>query len=185
MANIFIIHGSYGSPDENWFPWLKAEIEALGCNVYVPKFPTPKNQSLKSWMKTFEKYEKYLDEDSIIIGHSIGAAFILNILEKRASKVKAVFFVAGFTGSLGNPEFDDLNKTFADKDFDWQKIRKNCRKFCIFHSDNDPYVPMTKAEEIGKALKVKPIIFKGAGHFNKASGYTEFELLLNEIKRIR
>jgi uncharacterized protein len=190
MTNVFIIHGAYGSPDENWFPWLKAELEKLGCTVYVPKFPTPENQSLKSWRKAFERYEKYLDSDSIIIGHSIGAAFILNVLENLENdgrktdrkRVKAAFFVSGFIGKLDNPEFDELNKTFADKEFDWQKIRKNCGKFYIFHSDNDPYVPLAKAEELGMYLGVRPRIIKGAGHFNKASGYAEFEEILGIIK---
>jgi predicted alpha/beta hydrolase family esterase len=47
MANIFIIHGSYGNPDENWFPWLKKELEQEGHKVFVPKFPTPEDQSLR------------------------------------------------------------------------------------------------------------------------------------------
>jgi len=40
MANIFIIHGAYGNPDENWIPWLKTELEKLGNRVFVPKFPS-------------------------------------------------------------------------------------------------------------------------------------------------
>ncbi len=41
MRNIFLIHGSYGHPQENWFPWLKKELESLGHKVYVPAFPIP------------------------------------------------------------------------------------------------------------------------------------------------
>jgi predicted alpha/beta hydrolase family esterase len=53
MKNAFIIHGSYGHPKENWFPWLKNELEKLNYKVFVPAFPTPQNQSLASWFKTF------------------------------------------------------------------------------------------------------------------------------------
>lgn len=34
-----IIHGSYGSPDGNWFPQLKENLEALGQTVFAPQFP--------------------------------------------------------------------------------------------------------------------------------------------------
>jgi uncharacterized protein len=187
MTNVFIIHGSYGNPGENWFPWLKGELEKLGCNVFVPKFATPKNQSLANWMKEFQQYEKYLDENTILVGHSIGCAFILNVLEKYGDlpgkkSIKASFLVSGFTGSLGDPVFDTLNNTFADRDFDWQKIRHNCGKFYVFHSDNDRYVPLSKAKMLGISLGVEPNIIKDAGHFNAASGYTKFELLLKLIK---
>ncbi len=145
MPNIFIIHGAYGNPGENWFPWLKCELERLGCRVFVPKFPTPANQSLQNWLKIFKGYEQYLNENSIIIGHSLGVAFLLNILEMQNKPIKAAFFVSGFIDLLENPDFDNINKSFIKPNFDWSKIRQNCKKFYVYHSDNDPYVPLEKA----------------------------------------
>ena len=182
MTNVFIVHGAYGNPEENWFPWLKSELEKLGCRVFVPKFPTPKNQSLENWLKVFDDYKQYLNENSIVVGHSLGPAFLLNVLEKLDKPIKAAFFVSGFTGLLGNSEFDRINKSFVDKPFDWQKIKRNCPKFFVFHSDNDPYVPLEKAEEFAKNLGVNVILVKNAGHFNEKAGYTKFELLLEKIK---
>ena len=45
--NFFIIHGIYATPEANWFPWLKKELESRGNEVIVPKFPTPLDQSLE------------------------------------------------------------------------------------------------------------------------------------------
>jgi len=189
MTKYFIIHGSYGNPKENWFPWLRKELEKGKKNtVFVPKFPTPENQSLDNWMKTFdESYLSKVDEDTIFIGHSLGPAFILSVLEKidLSKPIRACFFVSGFLGLLGNKEFDDVNKTFTDKKFDWNKIKKNCEKFYVFHSDNDPYVSLEKAKELAKKLNTKIILVKNAGHFNKSSGYIKFELLLEKIKEIQ
>ena len=64
MANVFIIHGAYGSPDENWIPWLKKELDKPGCEVYAPKFPTPENHNLDSWSKVFSGYEKYTENNN-------------------------------------------------------------------------------------------------------------------------
>ncbi|MBU0760931.1 MAG: alpha/beta hydrolase [Nanoarchaeota archaeon] len=179
----FIIHGSYGSPKENWFPWLKERLEEEGNNVFVPEFPTPNNQSLDNWMKVFDDfYSSEVGEDSIFIGHSLGPAFILSILERLNIKVKACFFVSGFLGLLGNPEFDEVNKTFIAKEFDWERIRKNCENFYVYHSDNDPYVSLEKAKELAEKLGTEVIIVKNAGHFNESSGYLKFELLLKDIE---
>ncbi len=182
MKNVFIIHGTYGHPEENWFPWLKSKLEKLGCKVFVPKFPTPLNQSLENWLEVFEDYKQYLNKNTIVIGHSLGPAFLLNILENLENSIKASFFVSGFTGLFGNSDFNKLNESFVDKSFDWAKIKKNCPKFFLFHSDNDPYIPLEKAEEFAKNLDVNLNIVKNAGHFNKEAGYTKFELLLEKIK---
>ena len=182
--NVFIIHGSFGSPEENWFPWLKEELEKLGHRVFVPVFPTPEGQSLDVWKKAFEKYKQFLEEETIFVGHSLGPAFILNLLEGLNKPVKAAFFVAGFVGSLNNPEFDELNKSFADRVFAWEKIKENCRQFFVFYSDNDPYVPKEKAEELARNLGISPILVKEAGHFNDVTGYTKFPVLLEKIKKV-
>lgn len=148
----------------------------------MPKFSTPKKQSLQNWQKIFNEYDKYLDENSSVIGHSLGPAFLLSVLENLKQPIKAAFFIAGFTGSLNNPEFDELNKTFVSKTFDWVKIRTNCRRFYVISSDNDPYVPLEKGKGLANNLRTELIILKNAGHINLESGYDKFNFLLKKIK---
>jgi len=145
--------------------------------------PTPKNQTLTNWLKVFKKYEKYLDKNSIVVGHSLGPAFLLNVIEKLNHPIKAVFFVAGSISPLNNPKFDKLWETFINKPFDWNKIKQNCKKFYVFHSDNDSYVPLEKGKELANNLDIDLIFVKNAGHFNKDAGYTKFDLLLEKIKK--
>lgn len=162
---------------------MKVELEKLGCKVSVPIFPTPENQSLKSWLNVFEDYKQYLNENSIVVGHSLGPAFLLSVLERLDKPIKAAFFVSGFLGFLNNPEFDKLNKTFVDKTFDWSKIKKNCKKFYVINSDNDPYVLLKKGRNLAKNIGTELIILKNAGHINQESGYTRFDFLLEMIKK--
>ena len=183
MTTVLIVHGTGGNPERNWFPWLRQELEKLGCRVFVPRFPTPENQSLKSWLEVFERYKKYLDEKSIVVGHSLGPAFLLNVLEKKRTPIKAAFFVAGFTGLLGNKTYDLLNKTFTDKVFDWITIKKTSRKFYVINSDNDPYVPLERGRDIAKRLGAEFTVLEKAGHINQESGYTKFNILLEKIKQ--
>ncbi|PJC36987.1 hypothetical protein CO046_02680 [Candidatus Peregrinibacteria bacterium CG_4_9_14_0_2_um_filter_53_11] len=179
MAHIFIIHGVEGHPEENWLPWLRKEAEKLGHTVTVPHFPTPKNQTLAHWLSVIEEYSEFLTPATVLIGHSLGVPFILNILEKYPAK--AAVLVAGFVGKAGN-HFDEGMATFAQKPFDWERIKNNCQNFTVFHSDNDPYIKPEKGREVAAQLGVELTLVKGAAHFNKAAGYETFDLLLKKIK---
>jgi len=154
----------------------------LGCRVFVPKFPTPKNQSLQNWQYVFNEYEQYLDENSVVVGHSLGSAFLLRVLENLKRPIKSAYFIAGFTGLLANAEFDELNKTFVTKKFNWAKIKSNCKRFYVINSDNDPYVPLEKGKSLAKNIDAELIIIKNAGHINLEAKYTKFDLLLEKIK---
>ncbi len=178
--NFFIIHGVYANPEENWFPWLKKQLESMNYEVIVPKFPTPLDQSLESWMRVFSNYESKINEETVMIGHSLGAAFILNYLEKTNKKIKAAYLIAGFHKLLGN-QYDDLNKTFVGKEFNWEKIMQSCNKFFIFASENDPYIPFEISKELTEKLNAEFNIVPNGGHLNKESGFEEFYLLLECI----
>ena len=178
--NFFIIHGVYADPDANWFPWLKQELEKSGFEVIVPKFPTPLDQSLESWFRAFSNYENKINEETVLIGHSLGAAFILNYLERTNKKIKAAILVAGFHKLLGS-KYDEINKTFIDKDFDWNKIKNNCNKFFVFASDNDEYIPLEIGKELAQNLGAELNIVHDGGHLNKKDGYDNFPLLLETI----
>lgn len=185
MKNLIIIHGSYGNPEENWFPWLKSELKDFNINIVIPKFPTPKDQNLENWNEIFNEYNNLISADTIFVGHSLGPAFIFNILENLKCPINASLLVAPFIGLLGIDEFDKVNETFVMRDFDWDKIRKNCNNFYIYHSDNDPYVPHSKSEFIANKLAAKKYeIIRNGGHLNSSSGFNEFPVLLNDIKEI-
>ena len=178
--NFFIIHGVYANPGANWFPWLKKELESRDFEVIVPKFPTPFDQSLESWLRTIKNYEEKITNETILIGHSLGTAFILNYLEKTNKKIKAAILVAPFHKLLGI-EYDELNKTFVGKEFNWEKIKNSCNKFFVFASDNDEYIPFEITEELTKNLNAEITLVPNGGHLNKKSGYDIFPLLLDCI----
>ncbi len=183
MTTIFIIHGAYGSPQENWIPWLQRELERDGHTVFAPQFPTPERQSLSSWMKVMKKYEKNIDEETIFVAHSIGTAVVLHVLESLQKPIRAAILVSPFISPLGEKRFDSINKTFYTT-FDWKRIKENCKIFVLFHSDNDPYVPAEKALEVAERLDKVIIVISKAGHFNAAAGYTQFPLLLKHIEKL-
>ena len=133
MKNVLILHGTFGSSQENWFPWLENELEKIGYQVFVPQFPSPPvvPSKISEWFDVFKEYEKYLDEDTLIIGHSLGGIFTLRILEKINEPINATFLVGTPIGvqPILNYERDE---SFSGFDFDWQNIKTKAKYFKYF-----------------------------------------------------
>ena len=161
-----IVHGSYGGPEENWFPWLKAMLEKKGVEVAVPRFPTPMGQSLAGWTRVMKKYSSWFGPDLTLVGHSLAPAFIFRLLERTNTKINSAFLVAGFIEKLGDPHFDIVNSSFVEDSFNWDKIKSSANRFFVYGSNNDPYVPIEQSKKIAKNLGVNLRLVKGAGHFN-------------------
>ena len=183
MKNVIIIHGTEGYPEENWFPWLKEQMKKYEYEVIVPQFPTPENQNPEAWFEVLKNYEKYLNRDTILIGHSCGGAFLLRVLEKIKTKVKASVFVAASAG-VKPIKYYEIDRPFVGNPFNWEKIRNSSEHFFVFHSEDDPLICIGNGEKIAKELGVDLIRLKGAGHFNSKAGYNKFDLLLEKLKPI-
>ena len=181
--NFFIIHGIYGNPKENWFPWLKKELEKSGHEIIIPKFPTPIGQSLESWLRVMKQYENKINHETILIGHSLGATFILDYLEESDKEVRTAILVAGYHENLENP-FKELNKTFVDKKFKWDRIAENCGEFIVIGSDNDEYIPESVTRRLAFKLDAELHVIHNGGHLNAEAGYAKFPELLKIIEKI-
>lgn len=185
MKNAIIIHGTEGYPEENWFPWLKQELENRGYTVFVPQFPSPPVVPAKivEWFDVLKNYEQYINGDTLLIGHSLGGVFTLRILERLNHPVKAACFIGTPVGIRPILNYDRAS-SFCGFSFDWKSIVTKAHHFIVFQSDNDPYVSLGNGEALAKNLNTKLNFVPNAGHFNSKAGYTKFDLLLEELKPI-
>ena len=180
-VEVTIIHGTMSSPNANWFPWLSSELGKKGIKVKIPKFPTPDGQNLGNWLKIFDLEVGPLNSNSILIGHSVGAAFSLRVLERLAQPICATYLVAGFVGPIGNPDFDPLIKTFIDRPFEWDRVKSGSAIFRAYSGDKDPYVARELGLEIVQKLGIELNVIADGGHLNAEAGYTEFPELLEDV----
>ena len=185
MKNAFIFHGTEGYPEENWFPWLKQELEKRDYEVYVPHFPSPPKIPAKidEWFDVLKNYEQYINKDTIIIGHSLGGIFTLRLLEKVQQPVKAAIFIGTPIGVRPILNYDRDN-SFSGFSFNWDNISKKANHFEVFQSDSDPYVSLGNGKQLAKKLNVPLNFVPNAGHFNAKAGYTKFNLLLEKLEPI-
>lgn len=179
MENYLIIHGSFGSCEGNWFPWLKEQLIKQGKQVLVPQMPIGKDiQNFKNWSNTLNGLE--INENTTIIAHSIAPIFICKYLITNKIKVKKLIFVCGFNKFAGTvPEIDYVNQTmFIDNYVD---IKNYCNNIICFYTDNDPYIPYKKEKEFADDISNKQILIEGGGHLNSENGYLKFEEILKFI----
>ena len=183
MNNYLLVHGSFGSPFVNWFPYLRNEIEKKGLVVYTPDFPTGVGyQNYNNWEKVLECYLDcgLINENTIIYAHSIGPIFVCKFLVKHKIKVKKLVFVCGFNNYLGiNEEYDNVNKTMYFDDL--EEVKELAEEIVCFYSKNDPYVKYDTEKEFANTIATKEIIIDDGEHLNSESGYTEFKELLEFI----
>ena len=175
--NYIIIHGSFGSKDGNWFPWLKNKLKDK--NVVVPQMPIGVgNQNFENWSKVLDELK--INNNTIIIAHSIAPIFVCNYLITNKIKVKKLIFVCGFNNYLGiDPDFDAVNKPmFIDN---LEDVKNYCNNIICFYSDNDPYVKFEVEKSFADSISNEQYIIKNGGHINAENGYTEFEEILKVI----
>lgn len=175
--NAFIFHGTAGSPEGNWFPWLKAKLEEQGVPTTVPRFPTPEGESLKAWLEVLDSQPQKITGDSLLIGHSKGGMFLLKLLEQQSTAVDTAIFVSAPVGERPILYYE-ADKEFSNFEFDWNSIRGKAKRFVVYHSDNDPYVSLANGQRLAKELGVELTFIPRAGHINAESGFMQFPQIL-------
>ncbi len=179
MKKIVIIHGTKGSPEGNWFPWLAESLRHQHAQVVTPRMPTPDGQNLLNWVSEFSRQVGVIDEGTTLIGHSLGATFLLRILERQTVPVAQSIFVAGLLDKIGIAEYDQLNRSFIETSYDWVTIRRNAGRVVCLSGEGDPYVPALQGEQLASNLGVKSRMIPRGGHLNADFGYTSFPELLD------
>lgn len=180
--NVIILHGTGGYSGENWFPWMKEQLERRGYRVFVPDLPDSDFPNGEKWADYVIQNTPFeFDEEMVIVGHSAGAALIPMLLQKLAAdtRVKKAILVSGFHDTLGWEKLKDLQNVVVDYD----RVKQEAEEFILLHSDNDPYVDLSQAEWLAGKLGGQLRVLKGQGHFNIGSSpkYKEFPKLLSII----
>lgn len=194
-----ILHGSFGSKNGNWFPWLKKELQEAGHTVFLEQYPVDKWDDIKkdtvktvenltSWTKCFETTTlPYLDQNKEIVffGHSLSPVFVLHLVEQFDLQLRGAVFASPFLESLNQEEtwqFDIVNCTFYKTDFNWDILKKRIPRSYVLYGTNDPYVPNKFPIDFAKRLGSEIIPVENGRHLG--DNFKEFPLLLEQFKKI-
>jgi predicted alpha/beta hydrolase family esterase len=78
--------------DKHWQPWLVENLKKHGYVADFPLMPEP-------WSPVYEEYKKVVDnleinENTTLIGHSCGSAFLVRYLGDTKKKIDKLILVA-------------------------------------------------------------------------------------------
>lgn len=173
---IFIPGNGGGTPHDNWFPYLKIELEKLGIKVIDKEFPDNKLAREKYWLPFIK--ELGADENTILIGHSSGAIAAMHFAEKN--KILGSALVGAYHTDLGE-ESERLSGYF-DRPWDWDAIKKNQKWIVQFASTDDPWIPIEETRFIHEKLNTDYHEFTNQGHFGGDYFKETFPELAEAIK---
>ena len=182
MKTVIILHGTLGSPDSNWFQWLKNELEFRGLTIWLPQLPNAEHPSLSKWQQFIKEQSPFpINEETLIVGHSSGAILALVLAENNIEKIGAIVDVSVFhDNSLQWQPNDQL----FDVQLDWTAIREGVNELLFIHSDNDPYVPLDQAQFVATNTNAEMLVISGEAHFNleRSAKYKKFPKLLEILE---
>jgi uncharacterized protein len=180
----FIIHGYMGYPEEAWLPWLRRELEKRGYQVSLPAMPDPDRPTIKEWVDFIAALVGEPDQQTVLVGHSIGAQGVMRYLERLGAAGKSVrttvLVASGFPSGLSTEEArkmaegDEVLMPWLAIGVDPSLVKKAAGTCTVILSDDDPFIDIERAkasfrEDLGAQL----VIEHGKGHMNDDSGITE------------
>jgi predicted alpha/beta hydrolase family esterase len=170
--NAIIFHGTGANPDVVWLPWLRDRLEERGYRVETPHYRDLNVEPIASFLPTVLASHTF-DGETVLVGHSGGAALLLAILQHIEATVAQAILVAGYCtqpNASAEPVLQDA--------YDWKAIKAHVNDIYFMNSRNDPYgcderQGRTMFERLGGTL-----IIRDDGHFGDHNQpFLTFDLL--------
>jgi len=174
---VIIIPGNGNTnPEDNWFPWLKSELEKFFIPVKNIKFPDPILAREEFWLPFIKQLNA--DENTILVGHSSGAVAAMRFAEKN--KILGSVLVGACHTDLGDE--NEKKSGYFNHPWNWDDIKNNQQWIVQFASTDDPYIPIQEARFIHEQLKTDYHEYVDQGHFGSDKNKKDFPEIVIAIK---
>jgi predicted alpha/beta hydrolase family esterase len=170
MRRAIIFHGTGANPQVAWYPWLAGRLSARGYHVSVPHYPGLNVEPIETFLPGVLAAHEF-DAETVLVGHSGGAALLLAILEQVA--VDQALLVAGYCTPPNTSDEPVLRPGY-----DWDAIRGHAQDLYFINSVRDPYgCDAAQGRAMFDRLGGTQIV-RDDGHFGDHNQeYDEFPLL--------
>ena len=163
---------------EGWKETL-AEKLGKGFEIILPKMPNSTNARYLEWKIWFEKLIPFLEEEVVLVGHSLGGMFLTKYLSENEfpKKIRATFLVSA--------PYDEVDSGESLVDFvlsaSLSNLQEQGGKIFIYHSEDDPVVPFADFKKYARDLpNATTQTFKDREHL----GQEEFPELVEDVENL-
>jgi len=160
--------------------WRELLQQNLGDNyqVLLPTMPNKTNARYSEWKVWFTHLTEIIEDDCILIGHSMGAIFLAKYLSEVEfpRNIKATILVAA-------PYDEDEGEDLTDFKIDHvtELFNTQAGKVVFFFGENDPAVPLTEMPKFQRDVpNAEYRVMPAPDHFVRV----EFPELTNVIKEL-
>ncbi|MFH1291736.1 MAG: leucine--tRNA ligase [bacterium] len=163
--NYVLLHGFTGRSDKNFFPKIVKKLEVQGHTVYCPDLPNTDEPQVDEQVKCVMDNCKF-DENTILLGHSLGGVVAMKLLEKLNIKLNKVILLDSFI----QPEFNDKKRPGVVKSCDWkfdfEKIKTKTEEIIILADNTFVTIPKNQSSEMTNLLSANLQLVKpNSRHF--------------------
>lgn len=202
--DIFVIHG--GSTFECYEDYIldlkqtemtrerlrgrdwKTKLEDLlseSFEIFLPRMPNAQNAKYAEWKIWFERLIPLMNENVILVGHSLGGIFLAKYLSEETfpKKIRATLLIAAPFNTAQDTFHTPEEPSLADFILPDQlnNLTEQGGIIFLFQSKDDPIVPYDNVEKYQRTLpSAQSVIFDDKGHFNQS----DFPILVNVLKKI-
>ncbi len=136
-------------------------------DVLLLKMPNGQNARYNEWKIWFERFIPLFNEEIILVGHSLGAIFLIKYFSENVypKKIKATILVGAPYNTLEFHPLVDFTITTPLNGF-----IKQSGETVFYHSKDDKNVPFENMERYKEKLPNAVFnVFEDRGHFNDES----------------
>jgi predicted alpha/beta hydrolase family esterase len=178
---VIILPGMGCTPaaSSNWYQWFADEMSKrpIVTECVLRDFPEPHRCRESKWIPFVHNDIGLSDDnasDTILVGHSTGAACAMRLLEEYGEKetknnhcrLKGVILVATAYTDLGD-EGERASEYFS-RPWDWDAMNRGAKNIVCFHSRDDPLIPVKEARHVAQQLEGDNFVYhemKKKSHF--------------------
>ncbi|XP_030626676.1 serine hydrolase RBBP9 [Chanos chanos] len=161
----------------NWYGWANKQINKIpDMTCLLKNMPDPVTARESIWLPFMEK-ELQCDEETVIIGHSSGAAAAMRYAETH--KVFAIILVGAYISDLGDE--NERESGYFSRPWEWEKIRQNVGHIVQFGSTDDPFLPWKEQKAVADGLQAELHKYSDRGHFQN----THFQELIDAVQKLK